>query len=89
MQQDRKRCGVGSEDDNLSGATVERLGGLVGTLLELAVVAGRLDDVQDFLRVPWSALVAGCRGIHDLWLIPGSGQRRRRARRQTRSGWTC
>ena len=49
MQQEGQRGCVGSKDDNLGGSAVEGLGGLVGTLLELAVVAGRLDQVQDFL----------------------------------------
>lgn len=36
---------------NLGGSSVQGLGGLVGTLLQLTVVAGRLDQVQDFLCV--------------------------------------
>lgn len=49
VEQNSQRSGVGSKNDNLSGTTVQGLGGLVGTLLELAVVAGRLDQVQNFL----------------------------------------
>lgn len=50
VEEDGKRSGVGGEHDNLGGSTVESLGGLVGTLLELAVVGSRLDQVQDLLR---------------------------------------
>lgn len=49
MEQDSQGHSVGSEDDHLGGSAVQGLGGLVSSLLELAVVAGRLDQVQDFL----------------------------------------
>lgn len=49
MQQDGQRLSVGSEDDNLGDTTVEGLGGLVGTLLELAVVRSLLDEVEELL----------------------------------------
>lgn len=49
VQEDSKRSGVGSEHDNLGGSTVESLGSLVGSLLELAVVGSRLDQIQDLL----------------------------------------
>lgn len=92
MQQNSQRSGISSENDNLSGATVQRLGRLVGTLLELAVVAGGLDDVEDFLcdymSVPGSSAVLYEKYSDSASLIPGSGQRRRRATQQTRSGWT-
>lgn len=38
-----------SEDDNLSRSTIQSLGGLVGSLLELSVVGARLQQIQDFL----------------------------------------
>lgn len=41
--------GVGSKDDDLRDTTVESFGGLVGALLQLAVVGGLLDEVEDFL----------------------------------------
>lgn len=50
VQEDGKRSGVGGEHDNLGGSTVESFGSLVGTLLELAVVGSRLDQIQDLLR---------------------------------------
>ena len=49
MEKDGQRSGVGGEDDNLRDTSVEGLGGLVGTLLELAVVAGLLHKVEDLL----------------------------------------
>jgi hypothetical protein len=49
MEEDGERGGVGGEDDDLRDTTVEGLGGLVGTLLQLTVVAGLLDDVEDLL----------------------------------------
>lgn len=49
VQEDGQRGGVGGKDNDLSGSSVQSLGGLVGTLLELTVVAGRLDEVQDLL----------------------------------------
>jgi hypothetical protein len=50
VQDDRQRGGVGSENDKLAGSTGERLGRLVGTLLQLAVVAALLDEVEELLR---------------------------------------
>lgn len=50
MQQNRERRGVRSEDDNLTDAAVEGLGRFVGALLQLAVVRGLLDEVQNLLR---------------------------------------
>ena len=49
MEEDGQRGGVGGEDDNFRDTSVEGLGGLVGTLLELAVVAGLLHKVEDLL----------------------------------------
>jgi hypothetical protein len=37
------------EDDNLSSSTVQGLGRLVGSFLELSVVGARLQQIQDFL----------------------------------------
>lgn len=50
VQKNGQRGRVGGQDDNLGSTTVEGLGSLVGSLLELPVVASRLDQVQDFLH---------------------------------------
>lgn len=50
VQQDGQRVGVGSEDGNLASVAVQGLGDLVGALLGLAVVGGRLEEVEDLLR---------------------------------------
>lgn len=39
VKQNSQRAGVGSEDDELGNTAVQRLGGLVGTLLELVIMA--------------------------------------------------
>lgn len=49
MEEDRKRGGVGGEDDDFRDTSVQGLGGLVGALLQLAGVRGLLDDVEDLL----------------------------------------
>lgn len=49
VEEDGERGGVGREDDDLGDTTVEGLGRLVGTLLQLTVVAGLLDNVEDLL----------------------------------------
>lgn len=49
VEEDGERGGVGGEDDDLGDTTVEGLGRLVGTFLQLTVVAGLLDDVEDLL----------------------------------------
>lgn len=49
VEENLKGIGVGGEDDDLRDSAVEGLGGLVGTLLQLAVVGGLLDDVEDLL----------------------------------------
>lgn len=49
MQENGQRSSVGGENDNLGDTTVEGLGCLVGTLLQLAVVRGLLDQVEDVL----------------------------------------
>ena len=47
MEQDLERLGVGRHDDELRGAAVERLGGLVGAALELLEIVGLLHQVQN------------------------------------------
>lgn len=47
MQDDLEGLGISSHDNELGNAAVEGLGGFVGTLAELLVVAGLLDQVQD------------------------------------------
>jgi hypothetical protein len=49
VQDDGEGRGVGGEDDELGGSAVKRLGSLVGALLQLAVVAGLLDEVEELL----------------------------------------
>lgn len=49
VEKDGQRGGVGGQDDDLRDTSVEGLGGLVGTLLQLAVVAGLLHEVEDLL----------------------------------------
>ena len=49
MEKDRKGGRIGCEDDDLGDSSIQGLRGLVGTLLQLAVVRGLLDDVEDFL----------------------------------------
>lgn len=46
MQEDSKRLRIRSEDDELANTTVQSLRNLVGTLLQLAVVGGLLDQVD-------------------------------------------
>lgn len=50
VQQDFNRLRVCGHDDELADAAVERLGGLVGTLLELLVVRSLLRQIEDLLR---------------------------------------
>ena len=70
VEEDGQRGGVGGEDDDLRDTSVEGLGGLVGTLLELAVVAGLLHKVEDLLG---ESLVGdgpcGGFGGHDVGLV--------------------
>jgi hypothetical protein len=49
VQNDREGGGVGGENDELGGTTVKGLGGLVGALLDLAVVSGLLHEVEEAL----------------------------------------
>lgn len=41
---------VGSEDDDFGDTAIQRLGALVGALLQLAVVRRLLHEIEDFLR---------------------------------------
>lgn len=47
MQQDFDWLGIGGHDDELGDAAVECFGGFVGTLTELLVMAGLLDQIED------------------------------------------
>ena len=47
VEENLKWLSVGSHDNKFGDATVKRLGGLVGTLLELLVVARLLDQLED------------------------------------------
>ena len=49
VEENLEGLGVGGEDDELGGPTVECLGGLVGSLLELPIVGGLLHEVEDLL----------------------------------------
>ena len=49
MEENGERSSVCGEDDDLADTTVEGLGSFVGTLLELAVVRGLLNDVENLL----------------------------------------
>lgn len=47
VQDDLEGLGVGGHHDELGDAAIQGLGGLVGTLAELLVVTGLLDQIQD------------------------------------------
>ena len=49
VEQDGEGAGVSGEDDDLADTAVKGLGGLVGALLELAVVSSLLDKIKDLL----------------------------------------
>ena len=49
MEKDRKRGGIGRENDDLGDTSIQGFRCLVGTLLQLAIVRGLLDDVKNFL----------------------------------------
>ena len=49
MKDNSEGAGVGGHDDKLGGTTVEGLGALVGTLLQLTVVSGLLHKVEEAL----------------------------------------
>lgn len=49
MEEDSKRSSVGCENDDLTDTTVQGLCGLVGTLLELAVVGCLLNNIKNLL----------------------------------------
>lgn len=50
-----------SENDDLGSTTVQGLGGFVGALLQLAVVRGLLDEVEDRLRESLVGDGPGCK----------------------------
>lgn len=83
MEQDGQRSGVGGEDDDLGDTAVQGLGGLVGAFLQLLVVGGLLDDVENLLA---ESCVGGGPGLEsksgrDLFL----GREMRGTYRQIRS----
>ena len=45
MKKNLQGLGVGGHDDKIGDTTVQGLGGLVGTLLELLIVAAHLDGI--------------------------------------------
>lgn len=49
MEQNGERRSIGCKHDQLADTAVEGLGGLVGTLLDLAIVGGLLDEIEDLL----------------------------------------
>lgn len=49
VKEDSQRAGIGGKDNDFGNTTVESLGSLVGTLLQLAVVGGLLDKIENFL----------------------------------------
>lgn len=49
VEHDLNGFDVGSHDDKLADTAVERLGGLVGALLQLLVVRSLLDEVEDLV----------------------------------------
>lgn len=49
MEQNLERLGVGGHDNELGDASVQRLGGFVGTFSELLVVSRLLHQIQDRL----------------------------------------
>jgi hypothetical protein len=49
VEENGKRLSVGSEDDKLRNTTVQGLGGLVGTLLQLASMLRRLNKIKKLL----------------------------------------
>ena len=57
VEQNLNGLGVGGHDDELGNTTVEGLGSLVGSLLELLVVGGLLDQIHD--RVGESSIGKG------------------------------
>lgn len=63
MEKDGEGSGVGGEDDDLGDAAVESLGGLVGSLLQLLVVRGLLDDIEDLLAESCVGDGPGCANV--------------------------
>lgn len=50
MQDDLKRGGIGSNDDELSDAAIQGLGGLISALLDLLEGGALRDQVEDLRR---------------------------------------
>jgi hypothetical protein len=63
VEKDGEGSGVGGEDDDLGDAAVESLGGLVGSLLQLLVVRGLLDDIEDLLAESCVGDGPGCANV--------------------------
>lgn len=66
VQQDGEGSGVGGEDDDLGNTAVQGLGGLVGSLLQLLVVGGLLDNVQNLLAESCVGGGPGCERRQDV-----------------------
>lgn len=47
MEKNLNRLGIGRHDNQLRQITIQSLGGLIGTLPDLLVIGGLLNDVQD------------------------------------------
>src|SRR3981189_864435 len=63
VEKDGEGSGVGGEDDDLGGAAVESLGCLVGSLVQLLVVRGLLDDIEDLLAESCVGDGPGCANV--------------------------
>ena len=85
MEEDGEGSGVSGQDDDLGDTAVEGLGCFVGALLQLAVVRGLLDEVENVLGEGGVTV----RMVLALWgLRNRQADRRaltRRARRRNRS----
>lgn len=62
-RQAEKKIHTSSEDDNLRSTTIQGLGGLVGTLLQLAVMRSLLDEIKDGLRQGLAGDGPGCEAM--------------------------
>ncbi len=49
MEENGKRSGVGSQNDDLGNSSIEGLRSLVGPLLELTIMRRLLDDIENLL----------------------------------------
>lgn len=63
VQQDGEGLGVGGQDGNLAGTAVQGLGDLVGSLLGLADVSGRLEEIEDLLGKSGIGQGPGCENV--------------------------